>query len=61
MEQLEYNTTLTDVTNVQEEVEMICRWAAARAAGIGALPKFNYIGLLANVYTLLGILHCLAI
>lgn len=48
MEQLEYNTTLTDVTNVQEEVEMICRWAAARAAGIGALPKFNYIGLLAN-------------
>ena len=49
MEQLEYNNaTLPQATNVQEEVEMICRWAAARAAGIAALPKFNYVGLLAN-------------
>lgn len=49
MEQLEYNNeTLAQATNVQEEVEMICRWAAARAAGIAALPKFNYAGLLAN-------------
>ena len=49
MEQLEYNNaTLPQATNVQEEVEMICRWAAARAAGIAALPKFNYAGLLAN-------------
>ena len=49
MEQLEYNNeTLAQATNVQEEVEMICRWAAARAAGIAALPKFNYVGLLAN-------------
>ncbi|WP_126939613.1 hypothetical protein [Veillonella sp. VA142] len=49
MERLEYNNaTLAQATNVQEEVEMICRWAAARAAGIAALPKFNYAGLLAN-------------
>lgn len=49
MEHLEYNNeTLAQATNVQEEVEMICRWAAARAAGIAALPKFNYVGLLAN-------------
>ena len=49
MEQLEYNNeTLAQATNVQEEVEAICRWAAARAAGIAALPKFNYPGLLAN-------------
>ena len=49
MEQLEYNNeTLAQATNVQEEVEIICRWAAARAAGIAALPKFNYAGLLAN-------------
>ena len=49
MEQLEYNNeTLAQATNVQEEVEMICRWAAARAAGIAALPKFNYAGVLAN-------------
>ena len=34
MERLEYNNaTLAQATNVQEEVEMICRWAAARAAG----------------------------
>ena len=46
---MEYNNaTLIQATNVQEEVEMICRWAAARAAGIAALPKFNYAGLLAN-------------
>lgn len=49
MERLKYNNaTLAQATNVQEEVEMICRWAAARAAGIAALPKFNYAGLLAN-------------
>ncbi len=49
MEQLEYNNeTLAQATNVQEEVEMICRWAAARAAGIAALPSFTYAGLLAN-------------
>ena len=46
---MEYNNaTLIQAMNVQEEVEMICRWAAARAAGIAALPKFNYAGLLAN-------------
>ena len=49
MEQLEYNNeTLAQATNVQEEVETICRWAAARAAGIAALPSFTYAGLLAN-------------
>ena len=49
MEQLEYNNeTLAQATNVQEEVEMICRWAAARAAGIAALPSFTYAGLLAK-------------
>ena len=48
MEQLNYNQAELAQTNVQEEVEAICRWAAARAAGIAALPKFNYPGLLAN-------------
>ena len=49
MEQLEYNNeTLAQATNVQEEVETICRWAAARAAGIAALPSFTYAGLLAK-------------
>lgn len=49
MEQLEYNNeTLAQAKNVQEEVETICRWAAARAAGIAALPSFTYAGLLAN-------------
>lgn len=49
MEQLEYNNdTFVQATDVSHQVESICRWGAARAAGIAALPSFTYAGLLAN-------------
>ena len=49
MEQLKYNNdTFVQATDVSHQVESICRWGAARAAGIAALPSFTYAGLLAN-------------
>ena len=49
MEQLEYNNDIfVQATDVSQQVESICRWGAARAAGIAALPSFTYAGLLAN-------------
>ena len=49
MEQLEYNNdTFVQATDVSQQVESICLWGAARAAGIAALPSFTYAGLLAN-------------
>ncbi len=49
MEQLDYNNnTFVQATDVSHQVESICRWGAARAAGIAALPSFTYAGLLAN-------------
>lgn len=53
MEQFENNLT---TVSVEEQVEQLCRWGAARAAALAACPKMGALGVIANdVYMVIRI------